>query len=383
MNDLLQTYGIDSEDEDVALPAGGESVSLESLLSKYAKNEYLEQAQEAKRKRDELLQARKSSLAGAAQVKSGAPSKAERYFRLAQAFLDPGKSGALYETMGNVSRVSAELAKEEREAQEAQQQVALQAAAGIQELDIQAAGEEAELYRELAKESESTRGDIAKELAKASIKPKGAQSAAGKQAMDEGLTPGTAEFHERVAEIARASGDAAEARLNAALANVALAEARFERGQAEFTPFEQKTLKEEEDALFSREEAVGLLNEALNLNNLAYSSSPADVIAYNTALLSSPDSPKVVATNELNNILKSQMLAVLKSTFGAAPTEGERAILEEVQGIESKSKAERKRIIERAIRLAEARIAKSRRKIEEIQSGKLRFRSGPTQGSAE
>jgi hypothetical protein len=71
------------------------------------------------------------------------------------------------------------------------------------------------------------------------------------------------------------------------------------------------------------------------------------------------------------------MLTVLKSTFGAAPTEGERAILAEVQGIESKSKTERKRIIERAIRLAEARIERSRRKIEEIQSGKLRFRSGP------
>jgi hypothetical protein len=378
MDDLLQAYGIESEDEDVSLPAGGESLSLESLLSKYAKNEYLEQAREAKRKRDELLQARKGSMAGAAQIKSGAPSQAERYFRLAQAFLDPGKSGALYETMGNVSRVSAELAKEEREAQEAQQKAALEAAAGIQELDIEAAGEEAEMYRELAKESESTRGDIAKELAKASIKPRGAQSPAGKQAMDEGLKPGTPEFHQRVAEIARASGDAVEARLNVALANAALAEARFERGQAEFTPFEQKTLEAEEDALFSREEAVGLLNEALNLNDLAYSSSPADVIAYNTAVLATPDSPKVVATNELNNILKSQMLTVLKSTFGAAPTEGERAILAEVQGIESKSKTERKRIIQRAIRLAEARIERSRRKIEEIQSGKLRFRSGPS-----
>lgn len=344
-----------------------------SLFSKYFDgNGYMSKFDAARKRREDLLAAYKGSIADTAQIPKSVPSQAERYFRLTQALLDPGQTGHFSEAMRNVSGVAADLAKEDRLAEQEQAQRAIQAGEQIKRLDIEAAGEEIETLGELAGEERKAQMKLLEEA----MKPKSAQSAAGKQAMDEGLTPGTPDFHKRVAEIAQASGDAAEARINVALANAALAQTRFEESQREFSTYEQKILGEEEDALFSRQEAIGLLNEALSLNDLAYSSSAADVVAYNAALATKPDSPKVIATNELNNILKSQMLTVLKSTFGAAPTEGERAILQEVQGIESKSKEERRRIIARAIRLAEARIKKSERKISDIQSGKYRFRTG-------
>lgn len=373
MEDLLAAYGLTNE------PDEEKPQRITSLFSKYFDNDYQQEVLDAKKKRDELIAARKASLAGAAQIKSGGPSQAERYFRLTQALLDPGQSGQLYETMGNVSRVSAEFEKENRLARQQQEARALEAAAASQELDLEAATSDLDFYSKLAEKGVSTQADIAKEMIKQGMKPKEAQSSAGKQAIDEGLTPGTPEFHKRVAAIASQSGEAAEARLNMALANAALAQTKFERSQMEFSPFEQKVLGEESDALFSRQEAVGMLTEALSLNDLAYDTSPSDIIAYNTALLASPGSPKVIATNELNNILKTQMLAVLKSTFGAAPTEGERAILEQVQGIDAKSKTERRRIIERAVRLAEARIKQSQSKIDDIQGGKFRFRTGAEQ----
>jgi hypothetical protein len=373
MEDLLAAYGLTNKPEEE------KPEQIPSIFAKYFDNDYERKALEAKKKRDELIAAYKGSLASAAQVKTNEPSQAERYFRLAQALLDPGQSGNFYESMGNVSRVSAEFEKEKRLARQQQEMKAIEAATTGQQLDIEAAASDVDFYSKLAEKGVATQGDIAKKLIEQSMKPKEAQSSAGKQAMDEGLTPGTPEFHKRVAAIASQSGDAAEARLNMALASASLAQTKFERSQMEFSTFEQKALGDESDALFARQEAVGMLSEALSLNDLAYDSSPADVIAYNTALISSPGSPKVVATNELNNILKTQMLTVLKSTFGAAPTEGERAVLEQVQGIDAKSKTERRRIIERAIRLAEARIKQSQSKIGDIQSGKFRFRTGAEQ----
>ena len=103
MEDLLASYGLSrgptapeekKEDED----------QITSLFSKYfGADDYMSKAEETKKKRDELIAAYKGSLAGAAQVQMDEPSQAERYFRLTQALLNPGKTGNFYEAMGNVA----------------------------------------------------------------------------------------------------------------------------------------------------------------------------------------------------------------------------------------------------------------------------------------
>ena len=375
MEDLLASYGLSrgptapeekKEDED----------QITSLFSKYfGADDYMSKAEEAKKKRDELIAAYKGSLAGAAQVQMDEPSQAERYFRLTQALLNPGKTGHFYESLGNVAATSAEMEKEKRLARRQQALDALKAATAGQQLDIEAAGADIDLYQKLAEQSAATQGDIMKELVKQSMKPKEAQSPAGKQAMDEGLIPGTPQFHNRVAEIARASGDAAEARLNVALANASLSQARFERTGREMGQGEIRLLSETEDALFAKQESKGLLTEALALNPDTYDSSIADSLARMAAEGMQPDSPKVVNTRNLENILTTQLLSTLKATFGAAPTEGERKVLEEIQGIGAKSKKEREAIIKRALSLVELRIKKDETRLKSIREGQYRYRT--------
>jgi hypothetical protein len=377
MEDLLAAYGIKKPDEPVA-PArpATPTDSLSTLFGKYfGEDEYMTKAQEAKKKRDELLAAYKGALAGTAQIGEAEPSQAERYFRLTQALLNPGRTGHFYEAMGNVSQVAAEMEKEKRLARRDQAMKALEAGKAGLQLDIEAAGSDIDLYTKLAEKAESTRGNILQELAKQSIKPKEAQSPAGKQAMDEGLTPGTADFHKRVAALAEKQGDAAEARLNVALANAALSQARFERTGTEMGASETRLLSETEDNLFAKKESKMLLTEALRLNPYTYDSSIADTLARFTAEGFAPESEKVVNTRDLENILTQQLLSSLRSTFGAAPTEGERKVLEELQGIESKSKKERERILARAMSMADARIKKDEDRIGAIRSGAYRYRT--------
>ncbi len=349
---------------------------IESLFSKYfGQDDYMSKAEEAKKKRDELLAAYKGTLAGSAQIADAEPSQSERYFRLAQALLTPGKTGDFYESLGNVAQVSGEMEKEKRLARRQQALDALKAAGAGQQLDIEAAGQDIDLYTKLAEQSAATQGDIMKELVKQSMKPKEAQSPAGKQCMDKGLIPGTPQFHQCVAETAQASGDAAEARLNVALANASLSQARFERTGREMGQGEIRLLSETEDALFAKQESKGLLTEALALNPDTYDSSIADSLARMAAEGMQPDSPKVVNTRNLENILTTQLLSTLKATFGAAPTEGERKVLEEIQGIGAKSKKEREAIIKRALTLVDLRIKKDESRLKSIREGQYRYRT--------
>ena len=375
MEDLLASYGL-SRGPTAPEPKKEDEDQITSLFSKYfGADDYMSKAEEAKKKRDELIAAYKGSLAGAAQVQMDEPSQAERYFRLTQALLNPGKTGNFYEAMGNVAQVSSEMEKEKRLARRQQALDALKAATTGQQLDIEAAGADIDLYTKLAEKSAATQGDIMKELVKQSMKPKEAQSPAGKQAMDEGLTPGTPDFHKRVAAIAQASGDAAEARLNVALANAALSQARFERTGREMGQGEIRLLSETEDALFAKQESKGLLTEALALNPDTYDASIPDTLARMAAEGFKPDHPKVVNTRNLENILTTQLLSTLKATFGAAPTEGERKVLEEIQGIGAKSKKEREAIIKRALSLVELRIKKDESRLKSIREGQYRYRT--------
>lgn len=75
------------------------------------------------------------------------------------------------------------------------------------------------------------------------------------------------------------------------------------------------------------------------------------------------------ATTELNNVVLGQALASLKATFGAAPTEGERKILVDLQASIDKTPTERKLIMDRAVDLAKKRLAFNRQRAEELRGG--------------
>lgn len=74
-------------------------------------------------------------------------------------------------------------------------------------------------------------------------------------------------------------------------------------------------------------------------------------------------------TIQLDNIIREQALTGMKAIFGGNPTEGERAILMEIQASADKTPAQRKALIERGIAMAESRMKWNQNKANDIRSG--------------
>ena len=110
---------------------------------------------------------------------------------------------------------------------------------------------------------------------------------------------------------------------------------------------------ESDNAIQSGQNAVQSLNQALQLSAQAYSGMTAGTRGTITGNFGSQAGQ---ATQQFSQLMTSQALEALKATFGAAPTEGERKILLEVQGAANQPQAVRDEIIRRAIQAAQQRI---------------------------
>lgn len=79
-----------------------------------------------------------------------------------------------------------------------------------------------------------------------------------------------------------------------------------------------------------------------------------------------------------DNLATSQALAQLKATFGAAPTEGERKILMDIQASASKTPMQKKQIIAQAFRAVQARQAYREKLANGIRTGQYMIPTTPT-----
>lgn len=138
----------------------------------------------------------------------------------------------------------------------------------------------------------------------------------------------------------------------------------------------QKELFEADEAVQSGGAVIGALDKALELNDQALSGPMAGTIGKVGSWMGVDSA---VATEELKNLVTSQALDQLKTTFGAMPTEGERKILLEIQGSVDQAPEVRKRIFERAKAMAERRIEFSKQKAARLRSGEY-FSEGPGDG---
>lgn len=156
------------------------------------------------------------------------------------------------------------------------------------------------------------------------------------------------------------------------------------RAPKTLSPTAQKELFEADEAAMAGQNVVSALDDAIGLNSEAYSGPAAGVRGW---LGSQVGMDRANATEELNNLITTQALDQLRATFGAAPTEGERKILLEIQGSIDKAPAVRASIFERAKKLALRRIAFNREKAEALRSGRyftespMFFEDAPTDGS--
>lgn len=142
------------------------------------------------------------------------------------------------------------------------------------------------------------------------------------------------------------------------------------------TATDKKAIMEADEGVMAAETAIKALNDAKGLSPRANSGIGAGARAWAGNMLpdilvpdrvSSPESSQ--ATSELENVVTSQALAQLKSIFGAAPTEGERKILLDIQGSIGQPDSVRQKIYDRGIAMAQRRLEFNRQRAAELRGG--------------
>lgn len=132
----------------------------------------------------------------------------------------------------------------------------------------------------------------------------------------------------------------------------------------------QKELFDAEDSVQGSKEAIKAFNKALSINKNAMGGWGAGAIATAGSVLPNAVRPNSIdATKELDNVLQGSALPQLKAIFGGMPTEGERAILLEVQGSSSQPASVREGIFKRAIDAANNRIKYNEQKAQQLRNG--------------
>jgi hypothetical protein len=131
---------------------------------------------------------------------------------------------------------------------------------------------------------------------------------------------------------------------------------------------DRKAIREMRGVIQASSDSISGLERALELSPQAYEGVGAAARAAASSALPGSQAD-AEATIEFDLILKQQVLPQLKTTFGAAPTEGERKILLELQGSASLPRSVRERLLKRAIDVARAKMAANEEDVNSILSG--------------
>ena len=356
----------------VAVAPSDRMADLQSMLAAYGPSESI-YAEELKTSRDRARQesdAFATMLNGAmSSPESDSNSKAELYFRLASAFGAPTKTGQFSENIGLVGKEMSEYAKDRRASSQDRFNLSLKA----QELKMGAAKEDLSTLRSLAAEEMRDKRAISTEMIKEYVASGKPQSNAGQQARDEGLQMGTTEFAARVQELSQIDINRQIQMTQLQLDNLNL---RSEK-QQQLSPTEIALKTKTEDNIGSLTTALNSLSQAYALNPNSLDGGWIGKTRQFLGNISSSDDPIYVNTRQIDNLLGSQALELLRATFGGAPTEGERAILLELQGIGSATKEDRAKIMMRAYIEIQKSLAREQGRLEQINSGAYRMTNIP------
>jgi hypothetical protein len=132
------------------------------------------------------------------------------------------------------------------------------------------------------------------------------------------------------------------------------------------TAGDREAVRTADDSVLAGQSALTLLTKAKELSAKSYEGAGASQRAWLMSQFGDTDANN---TREYDNILKEQALGQLKTIFGGAPTEGERAILLEIQGSSNQPIEVRNRIIDRAIQLVKNKIKFNQDRAQELRSG--------------
>ena len=132
----------------------------------------------------------------------------------------------------------------------------------------------------------------------------------------------------------------------------------------------QRELFDADENVLATESGINMLDQAIRLSPVAYEGVGASQRATAATMLPDAFEPKgTKETLEFDLLLKQQALPQLKSIFGSAPTEGERAILLELQGSSSLPRATREAVLKRARQMANQRLQFNKQKAQKLREG--------------
>lgn len=393
---LLQKQDSGALQRGVARFAGATQVPavnpMLELLAKY-QNPTSDYAGELKAARDahtKESQAFQDMIKQAAEAQNDTgPSKSEMYFRLAAALGSPTKTGSFGETLGNAANTIGQYQGEVRNAQRAGAAAKLQLALQGQQARMAASKDDLATTRQLADEEIKGKRAEGTKMLEAYLKSGQPQSEAGKIAIDAGLAQGTPEynsfvkkyvadkiesgnvFKQMTAAVAQGNLENAQARTDLQVK----AEERKAADAKKLSPTELKLKVETEDLLNATNEGLFALKQAYELNPKTFDGTIADKVRRFALENTNPKDEQVVSTRTQENLLSEKAVAGLKSAFGGNPTEGERKILLDLQGISAKSKEERKGIMLNAYAVLKRKQAQQATRLSDIKSGNVRLAS--------
>ncbi len=134
----------------------------------------------------------------------------------------------------------------------------------------------------------------------------------------------------------------------------------------ELSATDKQAIQQSDDTVLSGRSAIDALKQALELSKTAYDGPTA---GYRGAVTSIWGSDAGVATKDLNNVVMTNALGQLKAIFGGSPTEGERAVLMQIQGSADQPQTVRDNIFKRGIALAEKRVAFEEKRGADLRGG--------------
>lgn len=375
----------------------GMNPDLQALLMQYTTGtpDYGADLKTARTERQAQEKAFNTTLDSLLKGADEGPSKAEMYFRLAAALGKPTKFGSFGESLGPVAESLAEYQGDIRKSGQARRKLATDIALKKQELSLEAAKDTEKTLLGLQSEASKDKREFIKAQVKEYIDSGKPASEAGKIAFDilRSKNPGKSqaaitsspEYGAEVDNQAKLLVEQKMAAINASLVNAqaslvgakATAE-KAEREAIKLEPDERKSIRDDEDAIHAGKAAITNLTEALKYADSAFSLGNASENAqYKKLKQTNPTDARVIATEQLENLVRANVLGSLKSTVGSNPTEGERRAIEALSGMDAASPKARREILLRATRALEEAIDYRDARIKKIETGGYRKKTEP------
>lgn len=134
------------------------------------------------------------------------------------------------------------------------------------------------------------------------------------------------------------------------------------------TATDKKAILEADEHVLNTQQTIDNLKTMQGLSKKAYEGPTAGIRGYVGSLVGTEAGE---ATANLQNLSTANALSQLKSTFGAAPTEGERKILLDIQGSANQPDSVRQEIYARAEKAAQRRLEFNKQRADELRGGQF------------